>query len=239
MMSDKVLLEKGRRCQRLFREAQALNLEIDEEIVRRIGFKSIADYMEQTGLVFENDVTVDTFLMGMGVWDMKAIRGAVSFQKDCLKKRRWVGMSVLGKLSRRCSREVKYKIFQEHRIFEPILRFYLSSRQNLFLTKTEKEHLALINEEFGLLMGRYKKDDEEIDGIMERLRYEDFVGAVSDYAEAFVEDIDVVYKELYFLVSLQKIKEVRHLKNWMDYYGLSHKMFIKKYNLKDFYRDGG
>ncbi|MHA1285814.1 MAG: hypothetical protein ACTSPB_00295 [Candidatus Thorarchaeota archaeon] len=133
----------------------------------------------------------------------------------------------------RVSKEVKYKICQEHRIFEPRLRLSLSSRQDLFLTKTEKGQLALIDEEFRVINDQYKKDEKEIDEIRRLLRYGDFVGAISDYAEAFVEEISVEYKELYFLVSLQQIKEVTHPKNQMECWEVAYKMFIKKNNLKE------
>jgi len=139
----------------------------------------------------------------------------------------------------RVSKEVKYRIFQEHRIFEPHLRFYLSSRQYQFITRTEKERIASIEEEFKPIMEQYKKDEKEIDDIEERLKYEDYVGAISDYAEAFVEDILPEYEELYYLVSLQKVEEWKKSKLHMAYYTLSHKIFIKKNNLKDFYQESG
>jgi len=133
----------------------------------------------------------------------------------------------------RVSKEVKYRICQEHRIFEPHILFYLSSRQYQFITRTEKEQIASIEEEFKPIMEQYKKDKKEIDEIRRLLKYGDFVGAISDYAEAFVEEIPVEYKELHFLVSLQQIKEATHPKNQMARWGVAHKMFIKKHNLKE------
>jgi len=92
-MNDKVLLEKGRRCQRLFREAHALLDEVDEELVRRLGFKSIEEFEAFINDGYENDMTIDTLQLCQGAWDKKAMKDALEYIKVPLRN---MGVGVYG-----------------------------------------------------------------------------------------------------------------------------------------------
>jgi len=92
-MNDKVLLEKGRRCQRLFREAHALLDEVDGELVRRLGFESMKEFEAFINDGYENDMTIDTLQLGQGKWDKESIKHALEYIKVPLRN---MGVDVYG-----------------------------------------------------------------------------------------------------------------------------------------------
>ncbi len=85
-MDDKEVVKIGKRCAKLFSEAWELRHKIDEEVVKRAGFKSVEDFEDKTGLDFENDSLIDALDMGGGNFTMKDWKIAIRHQKGYIHR---------------------------------------------------------------------------------------------------------------------------------------------------------